>query len=65
MGFKICYSLSRTLPSEVRDTPLAGCSKDLEEVICLGEFTVAHLWHLPLKSQNLGFVNTARVDPVI
>lgn len=61
MNFKIRYSLSRTLLSMVRETLLASCSEDSQEVICLGEFTMAHLWHLPLKSQNLDFVSTTRV----
>lgn len=65
MDFKICYSLRRTSPSKVRKTPLASCSEDSEEAICLSEFPLNHLWHLPLKSQNLGFVSTARVDPMI
>lgn len=33
--FKICYSLSRTLPKKVKKTPLASCSEDSEGAICL------------------------------
>lgn len=33
--FKICYSLSRTLPSKVKKISLASCSEDSEEAICL------------------------------
>ena len=65
MDFEICYGWSRTLPSKVRETPLASCSEGSKEVIYLGEFTMAHLWDLPLKSHNLNLVSTARLDPMM
>lgn len=65
MDFQTCYSSSRTLPSKARETPLASCPEASEEVTGLGEFAMAHSWHLPLRSQHRGFVSAARADRVI
>lgn len=63
MDFEICYSLSRTAPSKIRETPLASCSEDSKEVTYLGEFTMAHLWHLPFKVPESKFCQPCENGP--